>query len=167
MHRDAIVYIEEWYTKNQEYLDINDVADLGSYNINGTVKDIIPKVIGFDILKGEGVDVVIKPGIIPKQYRYKFGAVVTTSAFQCCPNPDIFKKQVLDLIKPEGLFILTMCPQSCEAGHSTSPNKYEYKDSIRMSLDELQKFWGEDFTNIEIYENDEDHPTLVLTAIKK
>jgi hypothetical protein len=167
MHKGAAIEIKKWYQNNKQYLDTIKIAELGSYDINGSVKDIIPNTIGFDILEGKGVDIVITPGIITEKYKQVFGALITTSAFQCCPDITLFKTQVLDLLKPEGLFILTMCPDSCNPGHSTSPNEYKFRDSIRMSQSKLREFWEDEFNNIKIFENNEEHATLILTAVKK
>lgn len=167
MHAGAKIAIEKWLKDNQDYLNTVNIADVGSYDVNGSTKELIPESTGFDILEGNGVDVVIKPGIIPKKYKDQFGAVVTTSAFQCCPDSIKFKKQITDLLQSKGLLLLTMCPDSCKPGHSTSPNEYDFRDSIRMTEDELISFFSDSFENIILSRQDEDHPTLVLKATKK
>ena len=166
MHNAVRIEVGEWYQDNKQHLDTIKIAELGSYDINGSVKDIIPNTIGFDILEGKGVDVKITPGIIPDVYKNIFGAVITVNSFQFCPKPIEYKKQILDLLKPEGLLILTMCPDSCNPRHSTSPNEHKFRDSIRMSQSKLREFWEDEFNNIKIFENNEDHPTLILTAVK-
>lgn len=166
MHNAIRVEINKWYQDNKQYLDTIEIAELGSHDINGSIKEIIPNSIGFDILEGKGVDVKITPGVIPNEYKNIFGAVITVSSFQFCPKPIEYKKQILDLLKPEGLLILTMCPNICSPGHSTSLNEYGFGDSIRMSQSELQEFFENEFYNIKIFENNEDHPTLILTAVK-
>ena len=98
MHSAVKIELIKWYLSNKEYLDATTVADIGAYNINGSVKEVINNSIGFDIFDGDGVDVVIHPGTIPDEHKFKYGAVTTVSSFQFCPDSELYKKQILDLL---------------------------------------------------------------------
>ena len=65
MHSTVSEKLYDWYNKNKKLFESSKIADVGSYNINGNTNDIIKNVVGFDILEGKGVDVVIIPGKIP------------------------------------------------------------------------------------------------------
>lgn len=167
MHRNVNQELIKWYLNNKQILDHNKVADLGAFDINGSVKDVIKHVIGFDIYDGKNVDVVIKPGIIPDEHRGCYAAVTSVSSFQFCPDSNLYKKQILDLLSPNGLLFLTMCGSKCTAKHSTSPNDYGFGDSVRYSIEDLIGIFTPELDIIEVYEMDRDHNDIILKAKKK
>lgn len=119
MHYSVKQETKSWFKRNP-ILQSCTVADLGSLNINGSVKDIIPQAVGFDLIEGPGVDVVIEDGEIPKNWKGYFSAVVGVSSLQFCPNLENYKKEVVDLLAPDGLVLLTSCTLSCSCHHTTS-----------------------------------------------
>jgi hypothetical protein len=167
MHNSVETELIKWYNDNRNYIDNILIADIGSFDINGSVKNVINHVKGFDIYEGKNVDVVIKPGLIPDEYKFLFGAVTSISSFQFCPDPDLYKKQITDLLCDRGFLFLSMCSDKCEKGHSSSPNKYNYGDEVRMSLTEIQNFFESDFTITELkYILVDNHTDIILKAIK-
>ena len=167
MHDNVKYRLEDWYKSNRISIDSSKIADVGAYNINGSTKNIISHAIGFDIYDGEGVDVVIEPGIIPEEHIGKYNFVTSISSFQFCPEPNLYKKQITDLLCDGGFLFLSMCSDKCEKGHTSSPNIYNYGDEVRMSLTEIQNFFEEDFTIIELtYSLDGGHSDIILKAKK-
>jgi len=162
MHDSARRAIAKFYFDCRQYLDSTTVADMGALNINGSTKDVIPHAVGFDIVAGKGVDVVIEPGKIPEEHKKKYGAVVSSSSFMCCPDPAAYKKQLVDLLKPGGLLLLTMCSNKCSVQHSTSVNQYGFKDEFRIELKELERFFSSEFEVLELTETNYEHPDFVL-----
>lgn len=171
MHNEVLNEFNNWYKDNKEHLDTKPVAELGSYNINGTMKDEVFHRIGFDICEGPNVDVIIEPGVIPDEHKNKYDSVISISSFQFCPDSEAYKKEILDLLCDEGLLFLTMCSPKCQLGHTTSPNKYEFKDSIRMTHEEIKDFFGKDFEILELYDlpiiDSMSHHDTILKAKKK
>lgn len=167
MHHSVKEEIISWYDQHKEQIKQGKIADLGSYNINGGVKDVIPEVIGFDILEGKGVDVVIEPGIIPDEHKFQYDFLTSTSSFQCCPDTPAYMKQITDLLKSGGELILTMCSIHCPKGHSTSPNDYNYKDEVRYTTNEMRVLFGQEFEIKELYEKANGHHDLILKATKR
>lgn len=167
MHESSIKTIVGWYAENYHRLHDHRplIADLGSLDINGRVSGFIPeKIIGFDILPGDNIDVVIKPGIIPDEHKNKYGAVISANVFHLCGDIESYRTEVRDLLDDSGLFILTMCKPDCTAIHNTSQNEYGFRDGIRMSAEQLKETW-KDILNIdEIYLEGHD---LVLKGSKK
>lgn len=96
-------------------------ADLGSYNLNGAVKDIVPSAIGFDITPGPGVDVVIVCGHIPREWQGQFDTVFSVGSFQFCPDSEAYLSEIVQLLRPGGVFLLTMCSPRCHDAHNTNP----------------------------------------------
>ncbi|MBI4026387.1 MAG: class I SAM-dependent methyltransferase [Verrucomicrobia bacterium] len=152
MNDIAKTQLQEWHGRHRDRF--KTVADLGAYNINGAVKEVIPEAIGFDISPGPGVDVVIAPGIIPELWRHRFDLVTSIGSFQCCNVPDLYKSEILDLlaVKPNGVLFLAMCGARCRTLHSTSPNVYGYHDNVRMTRDGLIAFFAPEFKCIECRE---------------
>ncbi len=155
MHDTVKNFIRSWYSDNKADIDRAQIADLGSYNVNGGVVDIIPHVVGFDICEGKGVDVVLRPGEIPEEHRNAFDYVVSTSSFTCCPQPEAYKAEIVDLLKPGGQLLLTMCSPKCQFRHSTSPNVYGFQDSFRITPDQTKAFFSTHFAALRCFVADE------------
>lgn len=164
MHDSARRSIAKFYFDYKSAIDASEIADVGALNINGSVKDIIPHAVGFDIVDGNGVDIVIKPGIIPAEHKNRYQFVTCTSSFMCCPDPVMYKTQLIDLLDKNGTLFLTMCSNKCRYRHTTSQNEYGYKDEFRMELRELEQFFSREFKIREIGETNYEHPDLVMVA---
>ena len=128
-----------WAKSNHLLQPGRRIADIGAFNINGSVSNILPSadIVGFDICDGPGVDVVIEPGSIPLKHRHMYDAAVSTSSFQFCPYPALYLEQIANLLKPGGFLLLTMCSDTCNQTHTTSPNQFQYTDYLRSTLDDL------------------------------
>ena len=138
--------------------DVNGrIAELGSLNFNGSPQDYLPIEVGFDLVDGNGVDVVINPGIIPRKYHHKFDIVVSSSSFHYCPKPELYKKQILALLKLGGLVWMSMCAPSCKRCHTTSENEYGFTDCFRVTRKELCRFLKPEIKPIECYYVGDDH----------
>ena len=150
--------------------NLGKVCYLGSLNLNGTI-EYMDKV-GFDIIEGPGVDVVIAPGIIPMDHKLKYDTCVSISSFQFCPDPEIYMSEILDLLRNTAgsKLFLTLCHESCKTSHTTSDNRYSFKDEIRFSEEKLIDFFSSEFeiivkkTSRSILSN---HRDYVITGILK
>jgi len=167
MHEEVKFELKNWYVDNQEVIDNSKVADLGSNDLNGRVKDTIKHAVGFDIVISDTVDVTIKPGEIPDGHKGIYGVLTSVSSFQFCPDSQLYKQQIIDLLYEGGLLFLTMCTTKCNGNHSTSNNEYGYGDGIRYTMEELSNLFKPEFEIISIYETDNHHPDLILKAMKK
>lgn len=133
-------YVREWRARHP---DLAPVAELGSYDINGGIRDLVP-VTGFDILAGRGVDVVIVPGAIPAEHHGKYQAVLSLDSFPYDPQPERYIQQILDLLTPGGHLLLIACNANCRHTHTTSPNAYGHADSVRWTNEQFSDglgFW--------------------------
>lgn len=162
MHDAARRAIAKFYFDNKQYLDSTRVADMGALNINGSTRDVIPHVVGFDIVAGNGVDVVIAPGSIPDEHKQRYGAVVSCASFTFCPDPAAYKKQLIELLQPGGLLFLIMCSNKCRMQHSTSNNSYGFTDAFRLELKDLERFFSNEFEILELAETNYEHPDFNL-----
>lgn len=161
VHESARRAIAKFYFDYRSYLDNTEIADMGALNINGATKDII-NCVGFDIVEGKGVDVVINPGFIPEEHKRRYGAVISANSFVFCPDPGMYKKQIIDLLAPNGLVFLITCSEKCKNKHTTSDNIYGFQDSFRVGLRDLEKFFSIEFDILELSELNYAHSDYVL-----
>jgi SAM-dependent methyltransferase len=90
------------------------VIDLGSMDVNGTLKSACPgqlTYIGVDMFPGQNVDIVLED-----PYRLPFDTasvdiVLSTSAFEHCEMFWLLFIEALRILKPDGLFYLN-CPSN-------------------------------------------------------
>jgi hypothetical protein len=148
MHASVRTRLAAWCERHSELLAQGSVADLGAYDINGGVKDIIPLAVGIDIVAGPSVDVVIASGEVPESLRGAFAAIVSTSAFQFSGDPAGFKREVVLLGRPGALVFVTMCSESCKVRHTTSPNALGLGDELRWSRDRLVRFLAPEISTL-------------------
>jgi len=132
------------------------VADLGAYNVNGSVRDLIPHAVGFDLIPGPCVNVIIHAGHIPVEHRGKYAIVASLSTFQFS-DKDAFKREAVDLLAPHGELFLTMCGPNCKKLHSvpvTGGGTVEVR-SFHMEVDQLAAFFEPELERIACYETPE------------
>lgn len=149
MHESSVKHIVEWYAANYDRIPSPEakIAEVGSYDINGSVKDFLPvSIVGFDICEGPKVDVVIEPGKVPPEHVGIYDAVISANAFHLCGDAKAYKDEVVALLKEGGLFILTMCRPDCDQSHRTSPNRYGFKDGIRHTPEQAKAFWSHEIS---------------------
>ena len=167
MHGNVFQALSEFYAEHRDELDTGKVADVGALNLNGSAKDVIKHCVGFDIVAGPGVDVVITPGQIPEEHKHQYGGVVSVSSFQFCPDANIYKTQIVDLLGKRGLLFLTMCSPKCRVLHSTSNNQYGFTDSFRAEPAAVGAFFKEEFDLLQLREVENDHCDIVLVARRR
>lgn len=126
-------YVAGWRSRHP---DLSPVAELGSYDINGGIRDIVP-VTGFDILPGRGVDIVIEPGTIPLEHHGKYQAVLSLDSFPYDPQPARYICQILTLLAPGGRLLLIACNANCRHQHTTSPNTLGHVDQTRWTNEQF------------------------------
>ena len=170
MHPNVASELLRWYNQNKIQFIDGKIADLGAFDINGSVKKTLDhEVVGFDILDGKGIDVKISPGVIPKEHQGQYVGVTSLGAFQTCPHPKKFIQEIADLLKPSGMVFLTMCASSCKVKHSTSNNKFGYlTDVFRLSKSQLINMFAKSFLVQHCYvSGDKEHRDLIYKGTKK
>lgn len=114
------------------------VLEIGSYNVNGTVRDHFPGAayIGIDRVAGPGVDLVVEA----KDFEpvCPFDVVVSTEAAEHTPDPGDIVRAAYRCLRPGGLFILTCAaepraPHGC-LGTATVPDGEFYANVDPMKL---------------------------------
>lgn len=91
-----------------EYFD-ESILEVGSYNINGTVRDILEEgcdeYVGVDWRAGPGVDVVSLAHKM--KFDKQFKAVISASMLEHDPYWDFSIRRMAECVRPDGIFVLT------------------------------------------------------------
>lgn len=100
------------------------VCELGSRNINGSVRDLLPDValyVGVDCVAGPGVDVVADASVWRPGSWVQFDLVVCTEVLEHTPTAAAICFNAFHLLRPGGVFLVTAAgpdrpPHSCTGG---------------------------------------------------
>lgn len=91
--------------------DSYDVVEIGSQNVNGSLRDVCPKnvkYIGVDFVVGNGVDVVLTDPYSLPFYADSVDVVVSSSCFEHSEMFWLLFNEILRILKPNGLFYLNV-----------------------------------------------------------
>ena len=137
MHDSAYKFVQKMLTMLPSR---KSVVEFGSRNVNGSVRQLFKdaeQYIGVDLREGPGVDVVANASLWHDNGR-RFDTVVTTEMLEHAPDNGKIIANVLRLLKPRGVFLLTAAtdprhPHSAIEGGDLRPGEY-YKN---VNLEEL------------------------------
>jgi len=107
--KEIVRLIKQYYSKNE----LNDTSyrllDVGSLDINGTIKNKIPKAweyVGADILPGKNVDaLMLYPFKLPFDNN-TFDCIVSSSCLEHCTNPLKLVPEMARVLKPKGYMFI-------------------------------------------------------------
>ncbi|CAB4124269.1 Glycosyltransferase 2-like [uncultured Caudovirales phage] len=119
-HHEQRVFIERVLNKFPEFFSNRKVLEVGSLNINGTLRDFFRDCdfTGIDVGAGRGVDVVCQ-GQYYDAPSASFDAVCSAECFEHNPYWITTVENMIRLCKPEGLMFFT-CATDGRAEHGTS-----------------------------------------------
>jgi cephalosporin hydroxylase len=149
MHYSAYLNAEKFYNKYcSENIENKKILDVGSYDVNGTMKPIFHKghYIGVDMEAGPNVDVVANAHELPFQNE-NFDIVLSSSCFE---HDDMFWETFLEMfrvLKPGG-YMYVQAPQN-------GPYHGWPGDNWRFYLDSwvaLERWGNKNGYNIELVE---------------
>lgn len=114
--------VHQYVTDNAEKLT-GRILEVGSFNVNGSVRDIITVHTGIDLRKGKGVDLVGKAEDLPNHFEAGyFDSVVTTDTLEHVEHWKECLQGISQVVKPEGWWVCTMA--SLRKGKHDYPNDY-------------------------------------------
>lgn len=107
------MYIKKYFTPTLPKPMV--IADLGSYDVNGTYRSLIePRwtYVGLDIAEGKNVDLVM-----PEEYTVPvednhFDAMISGQCFEHTRNPFKLMKEASRIVKSGGI-LLVVAPSNC------------------------------------------------------
>lgn len=162
MHNTALINAQKFYTKYCiKNIDKKIVVDIGSYDVNGTLKPIFTKAkqyIGIDQQSGPNVDIVCSSHNIPLEDNYT-DIIISSSCFEHDNMFWITFLEMCRIVKPEG-YIYINAP-------SNGPYHAYPVDNWRFYLDSWTalKEWAEyNLYNIELIESYIDKETSSCRA---
>jgi predicted SAM-dependent methyltransferase len=99
------------------------VLEVGSFNVNGGVRDVVTVHTGIDLRNGAGVDLVIKAEELPDYFEEGFfDSVVTTETLEHVENWKECLTAINKVVKPNGWWVCTMA--SLRKGKHDYPNDF-------------------------------------------
>ena len=85
------------------------VLEVGSLNINGTVRDLFPEpYTGLDMQKGKGVDIVADVLTYDGFTEGQFNTIVTTETLEHVTDPALVVERCAGWLAPGGLLIIAV-----------------------------------------------------------
>jgi SAM-dependent methyltransferase len=127
--------VREFIAREAPYIEA-PVLDVGSYDVNGTVRDLFPHpqtAWGVDIVPGPGVDEVYDGLTLPlRPYagrtlnpdEDRWGSIVCCEVFEHVANPLGMAAEFCRVVKPGGTILLTA--RGCGFGYHNPPDRWRY-----------------------------------------
>jgi 2-polyprenyl-3-methyl-5-hydroxy-6-metoxy-1,4-benzoquinol methylase len=132
------------------------VLEVGSFNVNGSVRDVLPITIGIDMREGNGVDVVLSAYDLVDHFGAEsFDSVVSCDALEHIEDWKTALTQMWTVLKPKGCLLLTMA--NPEKGRHAYPDDY-----WRFPMEDFKKLFGENKIVAEFYQN----PSMGCCVVK-
>src|SRR5678815_2997874 len=128
----------------QKHLDKlrGSVLEVGSRDVNGCVRDLVPHAIGTDMESGRNVDVVCRAEKLLEHFgEERFDAVMSFDAFEHIEDWRGNVTAMWGVLKPGGWLVITMA--SPQKGRHGYPDDYwrcnwEHVLAIFQDADEMQ-----------------------------
>lgn len=143
------------------------VVELGSYNVNGSVRPLFEhsKYVGVDSRPGRGVDIVADATEWTEAENVD--VVVTTEMLEHCTKPKAVISNARKMLKAGGLFIATMAapernPHSCNGDPVIPPDEHY----ANIAPDELRSWLGRGWEILDL-QHYPDRGDLYVVARKK
>lgn len=150
MHPSAMINGEKFFKKYcSEKISEKKVLDVGSYDVNGTLRPIFfgAHYVGLDMMEGPGVDLIGSSHEIPFEQEY-FDIVVSTSCFE---HDDMFWISFLEMLRvlKTGGFMYINAPSNGFYHGHPGDNWRFYADSWKA----LEKWGLKNGTNVKLIES--------------
>jgi ubiquinone/menaquinone biosynthesis C-methylase UbiE len=114
--------VQYFFIDNMDKLE-GRVLEVGSYNVNGSLKQLLPNRIGTDMRPGPEVDVVCKAEDLLKHFPPEsFDAVISAETLEHIEDWRGAVKGMWDVLKPQGWLVCTMA--SVKKGRHAYPDDY-------------------------------------------
>lgn len=125
MHKELLIFVNSIKNKHPKYFNSASVLEVGSLNINGSVRILFQtnEYIGIDVAEGNGVDIVCEG----QDYDAPDNTFDTVISCECFEHNPYWKETFANMIrmcKPNGLIIMT-CATIGRPEHGTTEHRPE------------------------------------------
>ncbi len=151
-------HILKWVKKHKEKLE-GRVIEVGSLDVNGSVREVIKVEVGVDMRRGRRVDLVCSVSDLPNHFPPgSFDACISTETLEHAEDWKSFIQVTWDLVKEGGYIVMTMA--SVHKGRHAYPDDY-----WRMDHSHIRKIYpnAEEIVNLP----DVEKPTSIGWVVKK
>ena len=137
-------HVRDYVLKHKDKLT-GRVLEVGSQDVNGSVRDIVPNAIGIDMQAGRNVDIVCRSEDLLEHFEPEsFDAVMSFDALEHIEDWRGTIEAMWSVLKPGGWMVMTMASPS--KGRHGYPNDYwranwEHISSIFPDADDMGS-WG-------------------------
>ena len=162
-HQEQREFVTSLQQKYSSFFKDSKILEIGSLNVNGTVRDFFQNCdyLGIDVGPGPGVDIVCK-GEDLNHPDNTYDTVLSTECFEHTPSWFEIFKNMIRMTKPGGLVFWT-CASTGRAEHGTknsrpedSPllNNWDYYKNLTKNDFELRINLDEYFSSYEFTFNE-------------
>lgn len=114
--------VQLFFLNHLDKLD-GSVLEVGSFNVNGGLKKIVPHRIGTDMRSGPDVDVVCKAEDLLEHFKPEsFDAVISAETLEHVEDWRGAVKGIWDVLRPSGWLVITLA--SIHKGRHAYPDDY-------------------------------------------
>jgi SAM-dependent methyltransferase len=144
MHPEIDDFIKIVKRKFPEYFEGKKVLEVGSQNINGSVRSHFKDCdyLGIDLGEAPGVDHIVDA--TEMTYWHQFDVMISSEMLEHCKKWERALQNMYDAVKPGGIFILT-CAGPARHEHGTS--NHTPQDS-KFTLEHYRNISVEDFESV-------------------
>lgn len=174
-HREQHDYVAKVKQKYSQFFSNVSVIEIGSYNINGSVREFFSNCfyIGLDVAPGPCVDVVC----LGHEYAVPdnmFDVVISTECFEHDPYWQKTFANMIRICKSGGLILFT-CATTGRAEHGTLRHRPGESLTVNLNWDYYQNITVSDFAQFDMqqlffkhqFEVNDDHHDLYFYGIKR
>lgn len=127
-------YVRSFAEKNVKLFSGN-ILEVGSRNVNGSLRDIIPVSVGVDTLPGKGVDYVVDAASLTTKFGKDFDAVISTDMLEHVYHWQEALVGMWSVLKDNGYLFITMAAET--KTYHGYPNDY-----WRFTFDEFMSIFS-------------------------
>ena len=128
------------FARKHKFKIAGNVLEVGSYNVNGSIRDILPISVGIDMREGPGVDRVCSVSDLIATFGPDFfNCVVSCDALEHIEDWEAALVNMWAVLKQDGILFLTMA--NMKKGYHGYPHDY-----WRWPMVDFLKLFGQNST---------------------
>lgn len=152
-HKEQLKFIEILSGEIYKKTDFIEVLEIGSYDVNGSIRPFFDKshYTGVDLIEGRGVDLVADGHLLDLEEN-QFDLVISCESFEHNPY---WKETFLNMIRmtKRGGIVAFTCATNGRPEHGTTrTTQLDSPGTIQLNWDYYKNLTEQDFTSIDGFE---------------